>query len=488
MLAQPLDKASTTFACSNEPIESNAQSASTAIAFVIATAFVHSLSPTKLETVENGLIGITRNGLIAFIEDVGNGATGFLLDDSNLVGDAIQQLMNQWGFRRDQVIMAPSSHFLIPGFVDTHTHAPQYVFSGTGMDLTLLDWLQTYTFPFEAKFSSPTFARNMYEKVVDTHIAAGTTTASYFGTIHLESSKVLANILEEKGQRAFVGKVNMDRNSPPILCETTASSISGTKEFIEYLCSQEAVQRHGGLLTPILTPRFVPTCSPELMGVLGKLAREHDLPVQSHISENKDEVSWVKELHPSLEGYADTYDHFGLYTSKTIQAHAVHLTDAEMALTRDRGVGISHCANSNFSLGSGMAPVRKMMKMGIKMSLGTDVAGGYAVSMLDAIRQSITCSKVVSINSHKSHPVAPLTVPEAFYLATIGGAQVMGMEHTVGNFTVGKEFDAVLVNPTVKGPLRVFEHDHLSALFEKYLFLGDDRNTEAVWVRGKKIL
>ncbi|KXS10431.1 guanine deaminase [Gonapodya prolifera JEL478] len=474
-------------AASTSPDASSTEDADR-IAFVIATAFVHSVAPTKVDAVENGLIGVTRAGKIAFVEDVGNGATGFLLDDTSLVGEAIAELANTWGFAPDKVIVAPSTHFLIPGFVDTHTHAPQYVFTGTGMDLTLLDWLQTYTFPFEAKFSDQDFARDVYEKVVETHISAGTTTASYFGTIHLESSKILADIIERKGQRAFVGKVNMDRNSPPILCETTASSISSTKDFIDYLCAPESVKRHNSLLTPILTPRFVPTCSPELMDVLGRLAREHDLPVQSHISENKDEIAWVQELHPSLDGYAATYDHFGLYTSRTIQAHAVHLTDTELALTRDRGVGISHCANSNFSLGSGMAPVRKMIKMGIKISLGTDVAGGYAPSMLDAIRQSITCSKVVSINSHKSHPVAPLSVPEAFYLATMGGAQVMGLEDTIGNLTVGKDFDAVLVNPTVKGPLRVFEHDHLAALFEKYLFLGDDRNTESVWVKGRKIV
>jgi guanine deaminase len=374
-----------------------------------------------------------------------------------------------------------SPQFICPGLVDTHTHAPQHLFAGTGMDLQLLEWLNTYTFPTEAKFKDPEFAAKNYKRVVQQNINAGTTSAVYFGTLHLDATKVLADLLKQSGQRAYVGKVNMDRNCPDFYIEETHDSIRDTKVFVDYVQSFQS-----DLITPCLTPRFVPTCTPELMDFLGKMSRDHKLPLQSHVSENPGEVEWVKSLHPECKGYADTYDRYGCYNSQTIQAHAIYLTDDERKLTKDRGVGIAHCPNSNFSLDSGVLNARRMLKEGIKLGLGTDVAGGFAPNMLECIREAKQASHVVSVYLGKDGE-KPMNPAELFYLATMGGADVMGIQDKIGNFQVGKDFDALIVDPTQHGALELYDHDTASSTFEKFLFLADDRHIKNVFVQGNKI-
>jgi guanine deaminase len=380
---------------------------------------------------------------------------------------------------KQAIIELDPYEFIIPGFVDTHIHAPQYTFTGTGYDKPLLEWLNTYTFPQESKFSDIIHAKNAYTKVVKKTLSCGTTTACYFATIHLDASKILVDVLASQKQRAFVGKVNMDRNSPDYYIENMMDSIRDTQDFVNYTLAQ-----NNQLITPIITPRFVPTCTSELMHKLGEIAQTHNLPIQSHVSENKSEIDWVKSLHPECDSYSSVYLNHNLLNSRTVMAHCIHLTDKERALFKEHNVGISHCANSNFSLVSGVLNARRLLNEGhVKIGLGTDVGGGYSPSILDAIRQAIIASKTIYIQDSS---YTPLNIKEAFYMATLGGATVLGRDSRIGNFIVGKAFDALRIK--VDTVIDVFPHDDLTSLFEKFLFLGDDRNIKSVFVNGEQIV
>jgi len=266
---------------------------------VYCGTIIHSKSISELEILQTAAIGVAR-GTIQFLETLSASKT---LEQSEILL-LLKELANKHGFDVSRVVYVEAPQFLCPGLIDTHTHAPQHLCAGTGMDLTLLKWLETYTFPTEAKFKDPEFAARNYKKVVKQNIDAGTTSAVYFGTLHLDATKVLADIVRESGARSFVGKVNMDRNCPEFYIEETHDSIRDTKVFVDYVHSFQ-----NDLVTPCLTPRFVPTCTPELMDFLGKMSRDYKLPIQSHVSENPGEVEWVKSLHPECKGYAGTVVH-----------------------------------------------------------------------------------------------------------------------------------------------------------------------------------
>ncbi|KAI8804813.1 hypothetical protein BJ742DRAFT_681691 [Cladochytrium replicatum] len=396
--------------------------------------------------------------------------------------------------------------FIIPGFLDTHIHSPQFTYTGTGLDLPLLQWLETYTFPREQAFEEPQYARLAYPAVVSRTLRCGTTTACYYATLHLEASRILVDVLLEHGQRALVGKVNMDRNSPESYSETTEQAKLDTIAFVDYVESKSPE----GLLRPCLTPRFVPSCTPDLMAFLGELASKRDLAIQSHLSESKAEVEWVRNLHPydgitpipetsgSEWSYTGVYKHFGLLTSKTVMAHCIHLTPHERTLIRTTNAGIAHCPASNFQLQSGILDVRQLFSEGItKVGLGTDCAGGPSPSMLDAMRNALVATKTVGIMKGVGSGYRALTLDEVFYLATLGGARVLGVEGQVGSFGVGKEFDAILVDLGTQMMEEVpqhghrtvprFDHDDARSMFEKFVHLGDDRNMAEVYVRGRLV-
>lgn len=345
----------------------------------------------------------------------------------------------------------------------------------------MLQWLDTYTFPCESKFADRDHARKLYTKSVSRSLRNGTTTASWFATIHLEACKELVNIIQEQGQRAYVGKVNMNQNSPDFLIETTEDSVRDTRAFVEYVNGVNAKLDHKPLVTPIITPRFAISCTSELLTELGKLAKEYDLPIQSHLCENLNEIDFTMSLFPKSANYAAVYADHGLLNDRTIMAHCVHMKDEELDLMKEKNAGISHCANSNLNLKSGLADVRKILSKDIKVGLGTDVAGGYSPSILEALRASRSVSVARELDT-------TLLVSELFYLATMGGARVMELQDTIGNFEVGKEFDAILVNIAVdNSPIDIFDHDDIETKFEKYLFVGDDRNNEKIYVQGKEV-
>lgn len=351
------------------------------------------------------------------------------------------------------------------------------------MDLQLLEWLNTYVFPVEASYKSVEYAEQAYTKVVSRFLRNGTTTCSWFATIHLEACQRLVDIVARLGQRAFVGKVNMDQNSPDDYIEPSAqASLDATREFIEYALSASP------LVTPVITPRFAITCSSELMRGLSQLAKEYDIPIQTHLCENHNEIEFTASLFPSSRHYTGVYDDHGLLTPKSYMAHCVHMQDEEIDLLAARQVGVSHCANSNFSLHSGICDVRRFLDRGMKVGLGTDVAGGFAPSMLDAIRSSFFASKV-SLILHRDHHMKRyrhLSTAELVYLATLGGAEVMNLQDTIGNFAVGKAFDALWINLN-HGPIDLMGHETPMQMLEKFLFNGNDQSLAHIYVQGRRV-
>ncbi|XP_075135205.1 guanine deaminase isoform X1 [Leptodactylus fuscus] len=370
----------------------------------------------------------------------------------------------------------------MPGMIDTHIHAPQYAFIGTGMERPLLEWLAHTTFPTEDKFSNLEMARNVYSAIVRRTLRNGTTTACYFATIHTDASIVLADTASQYGQRAFIGKVCMDHNdSFEKYCETTEESISETKRYYKVL-----LQENYDRVKPIITPRFAISCSEKLLYELGKFADEQDLHIQSHISESPAEIKEVLRLFPGYKTYTEVYNNNKLLTNKTVMAHGCYLTDKELHVFRERGASISHCPNSNISLCSGHLDVRNALNHRVKVGLGTDIAGGYSISLLDAIRKAIETSKILFMEK-KNHNV--LSYKEAFRLATLGGSEALSIDHITGSFEVGKEFDALLINPEAKdSPFEVFSHLSKAELLQRFLYLGDDRNIKAVYVAGRCVV
>lgn len=329
---------------------------------------------------------------------------------------------------------------IIPGLVDLHLHAPQYAFRGLGMDLELLQWLERYAFPEESKYVHLDYAEKAYRIFVSDLAASATTRACVFGTIHLPATLLLMEMLEQSGLSALVGKVNMDRNSPDILREQSAEhSLADTRSWLDECESFKSV-------APILTPRFIPSCSDDLMIGLGELQRKTGLPVQSHLSENMSEISWVRQLCPESGGYADAYRRFGLLGGEscpTIMAHCVYSDAAELAMLKDRQVFLAHCPNSNSNLSSGIAPVRDWLDMGVNCGLGSDIAGGHSLSLFQTMAHAVQISKLRWRIQDDS--LAPITVPEVFYMATRGGGSFFG---NVGDLAEGYAFDVVVLDDT----------------------------------------
>lgn len=366
---------------------------------------------------------------------------------------------------------------IIPGLVDLHAHAPQYAFRSLGMDLELLDWLDTQTFPQEARYADPDYARRAYTLFVDDLRRSSTTRAVLFGTLHADATLTLMGLLEDSGLITRVGKVNMDRNSPDCLREeSAAASLAATRQWLDG-CRDFTRSR------PILTPRFIPSCSDALMEGLRDLQRETGLPVQSHLSENQGEIAWVSELCPDSTGYGDAYDRFGLFGGDgcpTIMAHCVWSDEAERARMKQNGVFVAHCPQSNVNLSSGIAPVRAFLNEGLSVGLGSDIAGGVHLSMLRAIADTIQVSKLRWRLQDAS--LAPITLPEAFYLATRGGGAFFGK---VGAFESGFEFDAlVLDDAMLPCPFALSPLERLT----RVVYLADDRAVTHKYVSGRKLM
>ena len=364
---------------------------------------------------------------------------------------------------------------ILPGLCDLHVHAPQYTFRGLGMDLELLDWLNEHTFPEEGKYQDLEYARKAYGDFVHNLKESATTRACIFGTIHVPATELLMDMLEASGLHTMVGKVNMDRNCPAYLIEKSADiSAEDTVEWIKDCKKRYQITR------PILTPRFIPSCSDALMENLKKVQMHYGLPVQSHLSENQSEVAWVQELCPQSEFYGDAYDRFGLFGAdcSTVMAHCVYSDVRERRRMRENGVYVAHCPESNMNLSSGIAPVRAFLNEGIPVGLGSDVAGGTSEDIFAAMAHAIQASKLRW--RLVDDTLKPLTAIEAFYLGTKGGGSFFGKG---GSLEEGYEFDALIVDDSAISSRDMEVKERL----ERLIYLSGGAKIKGKYVAGKEI-
>ena len=373
---------------------------------------------------------------------------------------------------------------IFPGMVDLHVHAPQYAFRGMCMDLELMDWLNRYTFPEEEKYENLEYAKIAYSMFVDAMKKGATTRSCIFATRHRYATELLMELMEDSGLVSYVGKVNMDREASEALTEESAEmSAYTTFGWIN------AVKDKFTNTKPILTPRFIPCCTDKLMEELREIQMAYGIPVQSHLSESKGEIDFVKFLRPDNPFYGDSYNEYDLFGKnddintdvKTVMAHCVWSNDEEVSLMHQNGVFVAHCPASNMNLTSGIAPIRKYLDFGINIGLGSDVAGGHSLSIFRAITDTIQVSKMYFRMVNEAYK--PLVFSEAFYLATKGGGSFFGK---VGSFEDGYEFDAVVMDDSV---LPHPQSLNLAERMERAVYLGlDEKNVTAKFVAGRKIL
>jgi len=362
---------------------------------------------------------------------------------------------------------------IIPGMNDLHCHASQYKHLGMAMDKELIPWLENYTFPEEAKFQDIKYGEKIYQNFIKEIWKQGTTRIVVFATVHKESTMKLLDMFIKSGLGAYVGKVNMDNNCPDYICETLENSLKDTEEIIIKYASKSS------LVKPIITPRFAPSCSKNLLAQLGILGHKYGIPVQSHLSENRKEVQWVEELFPDADYYGDVYKQYGLFgETPTLMAHCSLSSEKEMALMKENNVLAVHCPTSNLNVGSGLMPIRKFIDQGIKLGLGSDLSGGHTPSLMKTMVYAIQTSKIFWVNSEKQMDF--LTNSEAFFIATKGGGSFFGK---VGSFEEGYDFDALIIDD---GELNYLDYT-LEERLERFIYVGDDRHILHRYVSGNLI-
>lgn len=410
------------------------------------------------------------------------------VDDSGTIsriinpGEADYAATVQKATAADQLIKTENDQLILPGFVDLHLHAPQWPNAGLALDLPLEDWLQHYTFPLEAKYANPEFAKKVYPVLVRELLNNGTTTVLFFGTIHNQANLVLAKECMRQGLRSLIGRVAMDNpdQTPEYYRDqSSAAAIRDTEDFIHQLMD---LGRGNSLApVPVITPRFVPSCTDETLAGLGRLAHQYDLPVQSHLSES------VWEHHYAIQRFgkhdAEVLDHFGLLTDKSVMAHATQLTTDDRQLVQQRGTALAHCPISNVYFGNGVMATKAMLQEHIKVGMGTDISGGYSPSIYDNIRQAVMSSQMRQDGiSPDDHGVldSRISMKTAFYLATLGGGQSLHLK--VGAIQPGYQADLQIVQERFKQPT-----DNVDNRLERLLYQAHRDDVQHVLVNGNMV-
>ena len=365
-----------------------------------------------------------------------------------------------------------SGKLIVPGFIDAHVHYPQTdIVAAYGE--RLLEWLARYTYPTERRFADPAHAREVADFFLAELLRNGTTTAAVFATVHVQSVDAFFASAQAIGARMIAGKVMMDRNCPPGLCDTAEASYDDSKALIERW------HRRDRLLYAV-TPRFAPTSTERQLELAGRLLDEHDgVYLQSHVAENADEVNWVAELFPWSRSYLDVYDRFGLVRERALYAHCLHLDTADRERMGATGAAMVFCPTSNLFLGSGLFDVDAARRHRVPVAVGTDIGGGTSFSMLRTLDEAY---KIAHLLHHRMSPLA------ALYLATLGGARALRLDDRIGNFGVGKEADFVVLDPAPT-PLLARRMQSATTIEERLfalIMLGDDRCVEATYLMGEE--
>lgn len=416
----------------------------------IRSSIFHFLSKDEYEFFEDGLL-IVINGLVKEI------------------GPA-KDLMKQW--ENVLKIKDERGKLLIPGFVDGHIHAVQSgVIASYGTQL--LDWLENYTFPYEARFQDKDFSNKMAHFFFQQLLMNGTTTAAIYSSVHQSSAKAIFNESIRLNMRVIAGKTAMDRNAPEDLIEETASTFKINEELIEKYHKNARINY-------ALTPRFAITSSQEQLKQLGQLkAQNPNMHVQTHISENAAEISSVRQLFPERKDYLDVYEQEGLVGRNTLLGHGIHFSESEWKRVKESGASLVHCPTSNLFLGSGLFDLQKCLDLDIPLALGSDVGGGTSFSML---KTAAAAYQVASLQGFKPN------AKYLFYLLTLGGAKALGLDEKIGNFKSEKEADFIIINSQKMEILqeRLQVTSSIEEVLFAILFLGDDRIIDSVYLMGEK--
>lgn len=377
---------------------------------------------------------------------------------------------------------------LMPGMIDLHIHAPQWPQLGTGYDVPLDEWLFEYTFPTEAKCADTEYAKAIWDDMVPSLLANGTTTAVYYGSIHVDATTALAETCIRHGQRAWVGRTAMDHpeGTPDYYRDESADAgIASTEASIAAI---RALDDPHSLVQPIITPRFIPACSDELLQQLGELAETTGLLTQTHCSENDWEHNYVLERH----GHSDTtsLDGFGLLRQSTVLAHGCLLGDEDLALIAKRMAGVAHCPLSNVYFGDAVFPARRALDAGVNVGLGTDIAGGPSASLISQAARAVDVSRHLENGvdqrldaSSRGVDDSRIDATTAFFLATLGGADVLNAP--LGLLAPGRQFDAIAVSMANIDNLP--GGDTPKRRFEKLTRLTTREDIQTVWVDGQQV-
>lgn len=385
---------------------------------------------------------------------------------------SIERHLNEESF--DYEIIDYKDNLIIPSFVDLHLHAVQYANIGIGMDLPLLPWLEKYTYPEEQKFGNLEYAKKVFKFLIRDLYDFGTLRSCIFSSLHKDATILLMKMMDDRGLSAYIGKTNMDRNSNENLFENTRDSLKWTIDILD------EIPKFSSRIRPIITPRFIPSCSDELLIKLGQIAEDRDIAVQSHLNENLSEIEWVRKLVPESKNYLDAYDIRGLVRRlNTIMAHAIYNTDDELELMKKESVFIAHCPSSNMNLTSGIMKAKKMLEMGINIGLGSDISAGDSLKMNDIIVDAIKASKLLSLFTHDESDT--LSIEEAFYMSTRGGGKFFG---NCGSFEYGSFFDALVIDDS---SYNLKPDASITERLEMFIYRGDDRNIIDRYLEGRSL-
>ncbi|QIX01504.1 hypothetical protein AMS68_007021 [Peltaster fructicola] len=431
---------------------------------------VHSKSLRALEVLPHAYLGVRSNGTIAFLRTFGT----------------LEDAQTEPGFQDAEISGLQPGQFLFPGLIDTHLHAPQWPNLGLGMEGSLREWIENWTDPVEASYSDTDKAERVYQEVVKTTLLLGSTTVAYNSSMHAEATRILAELCVRAGQRAIVGKMCVTQGSTSGNWEDSVeASLRDSQASLNHMRQLDSAKR---LLHPSVMPRGGPYCPPDLMEGLGRQSSDYLTHVQVHMCETASDIDRALELH-GADCYSDVYKTHGLFHSKTIAAHCIHLQPRDLENLKHCRVGVAHNPNSNTCLRDGECKVRDLLDNGIKVGLGTDCSAGYSPSILDAMRSASNVSRHLAVKENDERYI--LSFSEIVYLATLGGAHVVDMAGSIGNFEVGKQFDALLIDtesvPSMDRTLWHSGRAGLDAMVKKWVFLGDDRSVRKVWVAGKLV-
>lgn len=400
-----------------------------------------------------------------------NSAGGVLVENGVII--AVDDAETLKADHPDARVTNYGQHLISPGFVDAHMHYPQ-----TGMIASwgkqLIDWLNTYTFPEEAKFGDPIYAADIAERTLNLALSNGTTTLASFCTIHTASVDAFFNAAAARNMAVVAGKTCMDRNAPDNLRDTAQSAYDDSKALLDHW--------HGrGRAHYAITPRFSPTSTPEQLTALGALWREYpNVLMQTHLSEQKSELRWVAELFPTARDYLDTYEAFGLLGENGLYGHAIYLSAREKKRLSEVGAAVVHCPTSNTFIGSGLCPVDHLKSQDISVGLATDTGGGSSFSML---RTMGAAYEIGQLAGNALHPA------QLMWLATEGSAQALRMQGQIGHLGPGAAADLCIIDLASTPAIAQRSDravDFWDALFPT-IMMGDDRAIVDTWVAGKKV-